>query len=378
MSIYGDNQSTVIESAYAAAIDEQSEGDSPAVATDWFSAAFGDEAQPSVRNEANTGRVGRTSDDGTDAPVSTQDPNSEVDGFTSGDGNCSDEAGGSTDVGKTVEDGDAVDESGADGQIEAKADVDDGVSPIAEYYDAFRSLGIIHKALLESAESDIPDSDPLSRWIVDVRSIITETGYGDQEIGYGKQQVDRSEISIHNYREKYGTGDRVTDFNFVSVHHTSSAVTVLLNDSLSELSSWVIPVAPESEVPLPVLVESEAELERARALLDEFPTEPPVLVDEASDTNGDEVSGELATADQVGTAIEDDSGSTSPQSESEESSSTPVEDVRGVSDSVAEALRNAGYERLVDLQTATDEELEAVEDVSAQRVQLIRATVGSR
>ncbi|WP_254523996.1 hypothetical protein [Natrinema caseinilyticum] len=377
-SIYGDDQSTVIESAYAAAIDEQSEGDCPAVSTDWFSAAFGDEAQPNVRNRATAGRVGRTSNDDTDAPVSTQEPDSEVDGFTSDDGNRSDEDEGETDVGKTVEDREIGDESDSTGQIGSKTGVDGDISPLAEHYDAFRSLGIIHKALLESAESDISDSDPLVCWIEDIRSIITDVGYGEQESGYGKQQVDRSEISIHDYREEHGTGDRVTDFNIVSVRRPSSAVMVLLKDSLSGLSSWVVPVAPESEVPLPVLVESEAELERARALLDEFPAEPPVLIDEVSDMSDDEASGELATAEQTETPSGDDPVSVSPPSDTQESTPTPVEDVRGVSGSVAEALRDAGYERLIDLQTAADEELESVDGVSAQRVQLIRATVGTR
>lgn len=369
-NVRGGEQITVIEAAYAMAIDEQHEGDGPTVATDWFSTTFGEAAQPNVRDGANTGRVGRTQ--------------AGEDGIDDSDVADAGEEADETDEEAEQSGGDSAETVEQHGELPEEVGTSDGLSPLAEHYDAFRSLGIIHKALRESAATEIPDDDPFARWTADVRSIITESGFGEQETGYGPQQADRNPISIHDYRQERGTGDRVTEFEAVAVHHPSSAITALLEESLTGLSSWVVPIAPESEVPLPVVVESEAELERARELLEEFPAEPPAFVAESSDeplgSNGesdgdsDDRSDSPSTSEATASADEGREGA----NEDGEEEATPVEAVRGVSDSVAETLHEAGYERLADLQAASDEELEALEGISTQRVQLIRATVGSR
>jgi len=268
-SILSHDHSTVIETAYATEISEQSNSGSPVVATDWFSDAFGDETQYPVGDDSEDDQDRAAPDEDTedkkgttetdDDPIETDDDPNKVD---------------TTDSGSQTED-------------TPQKEVVDGVSPLAEHYDAFRSLGIIHKALHESIESDISKSDPSKRWINDIRSIITAEGFGDQEIGYGKQMATQSLVEISEYRSEHGTGNRVTDYEIVSVDEPSEAVMALLNDELSGLSSWAIPVSPTSGVQLPVIVESEAELERARALLSEFPDEPPVYADESSAPNND-------------------------------------------------------------------------------------------
>lgn len=346
-----DEQASVVESAYAAAIEEKQD-DNPTVTTDWFSAAFGDDAQPTIDKAAGDGRVGRQ-----DSSVPSQSTDSEA---TAEPDDSETSHGENRDrINLPEPDDPERDEAGDETHVK------DRLSPLAEHYDAFRSLGIMHKALMKSSGSDIPTTDPAYRWISDIRAILTETGYGDQEIGYGKQLATRSSISMAEYRDEYGTGDRITEFSAAAVRQPSALVTALLDDSLSALSSWVVPVAPDSGVSLPVFVETESELDRARKLLDEFPAEPRIFVRESDDDTAEPQSDPDSTQPSASSSTETDR------------SSTPVSDVRGISDTVADVLRDAGYESVTDLRRATDEELAAIEGVSPHRVQLIRATVGS-
>ncbi|WP_436926036.1 helicase-related protein [Halosimplex amylolyticum] len=355
-SVRSDPQATAIETAYATAIDDHPDG--PTVSTDWFAAAFGDQTSPSDVTDADKGRVRRERDDDT---RSGQDE-------PPGDDSSSDD---DTDEPSTVDEtGDGSDES-VEGDDETKPAVEDNPSPLAEHYDAFRSLGIIHRAIRESARTDLPDTDPQQQWMDDARLIITEQGWGDQDSGYGGQLMERSPFSISEYREEYGTSERITEFEVVATQSLSPAITALLDESLAELESWIIPIAPESDVPLPVLVESEAELTQARALLDEFPAEPPVFIqdgpdDKTSSGNDGDSGGETADGGTSGGAAVNPS----------DLASTPVEDMRGLPDSATEALRVAGYEYLADLHQATDDELTAIDGISPQRVMMIRAVVG--
>jgi len=356
-SVRSDPRATAIETAYATAIDDHP--DTPTVATDWFAAAFGDQTDPSRVTDASTGRVRREPD--ADSGSGNQEPS----GGTSSSDDETDEPATATESGDSTDEGDDSDDD------ERNLPVEDNPSPLAEHYDAFRSLGIIHRAIRESVRTTIPETDPQQRWMDDARSIITEQGWGDQDTGYGSQQMERSPFNISEYREAYGTEDRITAFEVVATQSLSPAITALLDESLAELESWVVPVAPESAVPLPVLVESEAELAAARALLDEFPAEPPVTLEDAPDdetTSGgsDESGGETDGSDTSG------GGDGGPPGET----STPVEDVRGVPAAATEALHAAGYERLDDLRRATDDELTAIDGISPQRVTMIRAAVG--
>lgn len=344
-SIRCDDQATIIESAYADMIDERDESDSPAVTTGWFSNAFGDSLH------------------------------SKVDGFTSADDNEPDETERRSDVTETSDDDLGIDLDGESGVRD-----EDVRSPLAEHYDAFRSLGIMHKALQKSSPSEIPESDPLAKWIQDVHSILV-TGYDDQEVGYGEQQANRSQISMSEYRKEYGNRDRVTEFEFVSVISPSKAITALLDDTLSGLSSWVVPVTPETDVPLPVVVESEAGLERARGLLAEFPADPDVFPDDSG--TGTTVEGEPSpdAHEMTETGKKRGAGGLGEEDpkdlEYKSVSATPVEETRGVTDPIAEALREECYTDINDLRKATDQELAAIDGVPEERVQLIRAAIGS-
>jgi hypothetical protein len=95
---------------------------------------------------------------------------------------------------------------------------------------------------------------------------------------WAHQQQSRNSISIENYREVYGNGNRVTEFYFTDFKEFDAESRPWFDaDSFDiETEDLFIPVAPESGVPLPVIVESKEELQHARDLLDEFPAKPSV------------------------------------------------------------------------------------------------------
>ncbi|MFW5900345.1 MAG: hypothetical protein ACOCTH_01045, partial [Halodesulfurarchaeum sp.] len=93
---------------------------------------------------------------------------------------------------------------------------------------------------------------------------------------YGKQQKERNWGKRKEYAHQRGNGERVTEFSAITVAEPRS------EDQQYVPSGAVLPVAPESGEVLPVKV-SEDEVDRAIALLTEFPAEP------AADRPGDGV-----------------------------------------------------------------------------------------
>lgn len=134
-------------------------------------------------------------------------------------------------------------------------DIED-VSPneVADLYEIFRLLA-----------DAIPDeSHP--HWKNAILSIIYDGEFLDDEgIAYGEQQATRNEFKMDSYRERYGNGDRVTEFPTLDTETVS--VDTISGEEVR------VPIAPESGVALPVLV-NENDLRDALQLLTEFPPEP--------------------------------------------------------------------------------------------------------
>lgn len=279
----------------------------------------------------------------------------------------------------------------ADPEPESRNTDEDSVpatSPLVEHYDAFRSLCLIHKALLNDGFDELEESDPFRQWVRDTLSMIDEDGFGEQPTGYGGQLKNTNRVNISEYRDKRGNENRLTSFECINVTHPSPVVLGLLNNRMSDLDTWHVPISPDSETPIPILVETEIELKRARALLAEFQPSPPVLA-----SSGNRATGEIASSDSVPQTPADgepasdqtetqmdESDKSSSQSQDivdTEDTDIPVQDVRGVSSAVAEALVEAGYETRADLTAASDQELASIDGLSQQRVTLIRAVVGS-
>ncbi|MFC6720278.1 hypothetical protein [Halobacteriaceae bacterium SHR40] len=300
-----ENGATILELAYAAAIDE-TPVDVPAVGTEWFSAVYGVTAEAQSMVTTSERETERSKEAGTERQTSP--------------------------------------------------------SPLAEHYDAFRSLGIIHRGLLNSGLDNLDETDPFKQWIEMTNAIVSEQGFGEQSAGYGAQLAETDAIDIDEYRDVHGDGKRVTDFETLSIREPPAAVLALIGDRFADLSTWHVPLTPDSETPLPVIVESDAELERASKLLEEFDPEP---VDVVADENTEPPK------------IETPAETRPVNSETDESTEeTPVAEVRGISSSTADTLSQAGYETLGHLQSADDAQLSAVDGISEPRVRLIRMSVG--
>ncbi|WP_285266203.1 metallophosphoesterase family protein [Halobacterium salinarum] len=116
-----------------------------------------------------------------------------------------------------------------------------------------------------------------SEWQEAVRSVL----YGGELLAdgascYGAQQKERNLGKRKEYARRHGNGERVTEFSAITVADPRP------EDKRYVPSGAVLPVAPESGEVLPVKVSGD-EVDRAIALLSEFPAEP------AADRSGDGV-----------------------------------------------------------------------------------------
>ncbi|MCL9817782.1 DEAD/DEAH box helicase family protein [Natronocalculus amylovorans] len=208
------------------------------------------------------------------------------------------------------------------------------ISPaeLTELYEVFRSLSTTIGALI--TESAVEEG-PMVDWHEALRSFL-ESGCDGWEAGYGPQQADRSPITAQTYREQFGDGDRVTTYQEITTVEPDTFVKEMCQ-VLGGVSDVTVPVAPSEETPVPIVVESAADLRRAQSLLATFPETPRA--------GGQPASNE-----------EDEPGLTS---------------VSGVTEADAEVLREAGFETVADLREAPYEaisELAAIPDHLALRI----------
>jgi hypothetical protein len=229
----------------------------------------------------------------------------------------------------------------------------------------FGNLNKVQETLLgEDIAESIGETAPMARW----HTLVQGRWAGDSPTSvsksYGSQQYGESEFAITNYRDAFGNGDAVTDFQAIETAALPISVTELLSNlsemDQSEAAEIKIPKAPNSGVPLPVFVESEAEYQRAKGLLEEFPERPPTKI---------ELSGESG-----GSKPEPPEG----QDEGEEDPepSGDLTELGGITPSIAAALRSAGYESKKDLKEADKEELMQTEGIESQQANRIKLLVG--
>lgn len=250
-------------------------------------------------------------------------------------------------------------EVGTDSEEMGTEASDSGVAAIAEYYDVFYQF----KKLIDRLGGGTPhgEESTMVDWHDALDTFLTE-GLADWEQGYGPSQGE-TEASISEYRDRFGTGDRITDFQHIDVAPADPVVYTLLarTNIVSNGSDepFAVPVSPETVTPLPVFVESDAALEMSRALLDEFPN--PATLTSSSD-------GEEET--------EEAKGTTEDSSETSEPSSDELHDVADLTDREIEALRAAGYHDCDSLRAASADDLAAVEGLSPTIAWRIKADVG--
>jgi tetratricopeptide (TPR) repeat protein len=214
---------------------------------------------------------------------------------------------------------------------EAASSSAEGLAPneLAELYEVFRTLALYLSAVIETDERAA--GSPLSRWHDAVRRRWAGSRTEDGP-SYEYQQYRRNTFGIDEYRTVYGDGERITEFTVIETAGVPDDVRERLvdRDVIEPAESVIVPVAPESETPLPVFIESESELQAALALLDEFPAypeadRPPERTQRAGSGSGDQ--SEMASQSKRTEKSRKTSGLEDQKSESEGESGSMVTDI---------------------------------------------------
>lgn len=224
---------------------------------------------------------------------------------------------------------------------------------LTEWYELVRNLKNVCDIVVDvaSESNDAETTDPAIQWYNDIKTFYN--GGSNIETGYGAQQAEKNPFSVKDYRSKFGNGERTTEFEYVSAKPISTSVKRLLRSHTElELDEIYLPVGPETEDKFPVIVESEGELQRAKNMLGNLPDAP-----DPADNN----------------TTEPNTGGSPDEPTTEE---TELKSVPGVTATIATALQEAGYRTRKDLQEASTEELEKVENVTHQDVLRIKVSVG--
>jgi division protein CdvB (Snf7/Vps24/ESCRT-III family) len=229
---------------------------------------------------------------------------------------------------------------------------------LSERYEVFRNLRTLCQAVVNvrdeaSERATGRPSDPMEKWVDALEK--RWSGESIEVDNYGAQQRDRNPFSMDEYRQKFGNGDRVTDFNCASARPPIPTIQTLLDTFVvADIDTFYLPVDGETDATFPVVVETEDELERAIGMLERLPTEPSA-----------------AGKDQRGGDGDDGEGDPDPKPPSD-----ALLDVNGVTEKVATALRQGGFESRADLRNASPGELAALDDVSDQIAMRIKLDVG--
>jgi hypothetical protein len=137
---------------------------------------------------------------------------------------------------------------------------------LAELYTAFDRF----RRLLDNVadELDTDGTTPMERWAGAVFDYWGGSGPPGAP-NYGIQQRDRNEFSINEYRDEFGDGEHVTRFECIDFAAADERIQHIAGDAIDDWDH-AIPVAPESNTPLPVAIASTEALEAAMELLAEF------------------------------------------------------------------------------------------------------------
>jgi len=145
---------------------------------------------------------------------------------------------------------------------------------LAEYYDLFRTFASLLEELIESDQTSyrVDDDDPMNRWYTEVQNVVFGSGLTDEAPSYGQQQGSRNTHKMEEYRRAYGDGNQVTDYQCVPAERLGDVddFEVFIREHITESGEEVyLPIAPQTEMALPIVVDSEEELVAAVRLLEE-------------------------------------------------------------------------------------------------------------
>ena len=199
-------------------------------------------------------------------------------------------------------------------------------SELTELYETFHSFRCAVASLVDATDVE---EGPMKEWR-DTLETFLDAGLENWEHGYGPQQADQSPISTTDYREQFGNGNRVTEFQVVRTEKPEPVVDALCQKH-GDIEGFVVPVTPSADALLPVIVESEDGLSEARSLLTEFPEKP-------------EVGGQPTEADK-------------------HDAETDLTTVSGVTEADQRALKDAGFETVADIRDAAYEEIVSLPEI---------------
>ncbi|MFB6187202.1 MAG: DEAD/DEAH box helicase, partial [Halobacteriaceae archaeon] len=119
--------------------------------------------------------------------------------------------------------------------------------------------------------------EPLIQYQLVLESILYDEGYLPSGLEcYGTQQSSRNSSDMTEYRDQYGNGDWIIEYECIQVEQSKEETINRLAEQeiVKDTSALVRPVAPISDQPLPELVSEKHGLKKALSLLSEFPVEP--------------------------------------------------------------------------------------------------------
>lgn len=190
-------------------------------------------------------------------------------------------------------------------------------NPLSELYEAFLSIGSAIEGVLEhdaTPVSTTDNSEPIAQYNAIIQAIIGDSDYlPANTAGYGPQQSTRTDFQMTQYREVFGNGDWVAEFQYIDVEPLKHRTQQLLSkhDIADNPSMLLRPIAPESEQPIPEFVSNFEELQEALELLAEFPAVP-------SAPNSDAESGVSFPVREIYTNINEEFGADTPSLDSTE------------------------------------------------------------
>ena len=163
---------------------------------------------------------------------------------------------------------------------------------LAEHYELFRTFSGVVERLIESEQTAyrVGGDHPMNEWQSELDEVVFGSGLDEDSPNYGRQQGSRNPHTMADYREAFGDGETVTEYQVAETERLCGEdFDVLVKQGVIESTEKIdLPVAPHSEVPLPIAVASEEELESAIALLHEFPSTPEAATGQTSEPESEQ------------------------------------------------------------------------------------------
>lgn len=256
----------------------------------------------------------------------------------------------------------------SDSDPDKSADAESSIqsNEVSEYYDALRNL----RRLISVVRAAVNNNDePADRWGDTVNNFLD--GKIDEYPGYGVLQSDLNEFSISEYRDIYGDGTRTTEFNVIDTKPLTATVRQLLKNTVDgqSVTDLHLPVAPDSGTRLPVIVETDAEVDRAISLLKQLPKSP----DPASSTNEPSEADTIPTEKNPDTNDGDDTLRRQSNKEQLKNDDVPLTQISVVTEEVATALQKEGITtrtQLIEIDLGALSDINGITDGVAQRIKL--------